>query len=49
MPAVRQAMVDLFGEKKVLSKVHPKYSVAIGAAIAAAIYGAINCPACGHV
>lgn len=48
MPAVRQAMAGLFGKEKVLLRIHPKYSVAIGAAMAAAIYGAVNCPKCGH-
>lgn len=48
IPKVQETMEQLFGKEKVLRKVHPKHSVAIGAAMTAAIYNAVNCPDCGH-
>jgi molecular chaperone DnaK (HSP70) len=48
IPKVQQAMEELFGTEKILRKVHPKNSVAIGAAITAVSYGYIDCPKCGH-
>lgn len=49
IPMVQQAMVKLFGEKRVLRKVHPKNSVAMGAAIAAALIQGQYCDVCGHL
>lgn len=46
IPRVQQAMESLFGKEKVRRNVHPKQCVAIGAAITAAMYGAVNCPKC---
>jgi molecular chaperone DnaK (HSP70) len=48
VPKVQQAMEELFGKDKILRKVHPKYSVALGAAMTAAIYGYVLCPKCEH-
>ncbi len=39
MPLVQQAMEKMFGKNKVLRNVHPKHSVALGAAIVAARIG----------
>ena len=47
MPLVQQAMEQLFGKEKVSRKVHPKYCVAMGAAMVAASSGII-CPKCDH-
>lgn len=48
IPRVQHLMEGMFGNEKVLRKIHPKHSVAIGAAMAAAVYGAVNCPKCSH-
>jgi len=48
IPKVQQAMEQLFGPEKILRKVHPKNSVAIGAAITAMSYPWVDCPKCGH-
>jgi molecular chaperone DnaK (HSP70) len=48
VPMVQQSIEELFGKKKVLRKIHPKDSVAIGAAILAAINPMINCPKCNY-
>ena len=39
VPLVQQVLEDLFGPEKILRKVHPKHSVAMGAAIVAAMIG----------
>jgi molecular chaperone DnaK (HSP70) len=59
VPIVQATMEELFGAKKLLRKVHPKHSVAMGAAIVAAWIGnRVVCQApdpadakreCGHV
>jgi molecular chaperone DnaK len=59
VPLVQQTMEEMFGSEKVLRKVHPKHSVAMGAAIVAAWIGnRVVCQApdpadpsqeCGHV
>jgi len=59
VPLVQRSMEELFGPAKVLRKVHPKHSVAMGAAILAAWKGErLTCSApdpedpkkeCGHV
>ena len=59
VPLVQQVLEDLFGPEKILRKVHPKHSVAMGAAIVAAMIGnRVVCQApdpsdskreCGHV
>jgi molecular chaperone DnaK len=48
IPKVQEAMENLFGKDKVKRSVHPKHCVAVGAAITAAMYGAVNCPKCNH-
>jgi len=48
IPMVQEAMVKLFGEEKILRKVHPKNSVALGAALVACITAGIECAKCGH-
>jgi molecular chaperone DnaK len=48
IPKVQEAVEQFFGAEKVLRKIHPKECVAIGAAIAAVLFKAINCPKCGH-
>jgi molecular chaperone DnaK (HSP70) len=58
VPIVQQAMVEMFGAAKVVRTIHPKHSVALGAALLAAMIGPqIICQApdpadphreCGH-
>ncbi len=48
VPAIQVLMEQLFGKEKILRAVHPKHSVAIGAAVTAALLQAVNCPTCGH-
>jgi len=48
IPKVQELVEKMFGADKMLRKIHPKQSVAIGAAMAAAVYGAISCPKCSH-
>jgi len=48
IPKVQEAMEQLFGKEKILRKVHPKNSVAIGAAMTAVIYGGVKCSKCDH-
>lgn len=47
IPAVQRTMEELFGKEKILRRIHPKHCVAMGAAMAAAVYGAVSCPTCG--
>ncbi|HYF79878.1 MAG TPA: Hsp70 family protein, partial [Symbiobacteriaceae bacterium] len=59
VPLVQQAMEDLFGKEKVVRSIHPKYAVAMGAAIVGTRIGPqVVCQApdatdptreCGHV
>lgn len=58
VPAVQQAMEQLFGSPKVTRKIHPKHCVAMGAALLAARLRGMVCQApdaadptreCGHV
>jgi molecular chaperone DnaK (HSP70) len=39
VPLVQQSMEEMFGPERILRKVHPKHSVAMGAAIVAAMIG----------
>jgi molecular chaperone DnaK (HSP70) len=48
VPMVQEAMSKLFGEEKIQRKVHPKNCVAIGAALAAAVFDHVICPKCEH-
>ncbi len=48
IPKIQELMEELFGKEKILRKIHPKQSVAIGAAMAAAVFGAVNCPKCDY-
>jgi len=48
IPKVQEAMENLFGKEKISRKAHPKHSVAMGAAMTAAIYSSVNCPACDY-
>ncbi len=48
MPMIQEVVEKYFGEDKVLRKVHPKNSVAMGAAMAAATLRGIICPKCNH-
>ncbi|MDD5017786.1 MAG: Hsp70 family protein [Eubacteriales bacterium] len=47
IPLVQHAMEKLFGSEKILRSIHPKYCVAMGAAIVAASAPQIECPECG--
>ena len=50
VPLVQKAIEEMFGRDKVVRKIHPKHSVALGAAIQAAWIGdAIVCVKCDHV
>lgn len=58
IPLVQRAMEEMFGPAKVIRKIHPKHSVAMGAALLAAKIGGVVCQApspadpnqeCGHV
>lgn len=46
VPLVQDSMVRLFGEDRILRKVHPKHSVALGAALAAVLFNQVACPKC---
>ncbi len=46
IPKVQQAMEHLFGKERVLRKMHPKFCVAMGAAITASVLKSISCPYC---
>ncbi len=46
VPMIKQAIEMPFGKEKILHNIHPKNSVAIGAAIMAGIFGYIECEAC---
>jgi len=48
IPKIHELIEKMFGKERVMRKLHPKQSVAIGAAMAAAVYGAISCPRCGN-
>ncbi len=50
VPLVQQSMEETFGVEKVLRKVHPKHSVALGAAIVAVLIGIgkVSCD-CGNL
>ena len=49
MPKVQNSIEAIFGKEKVLRKIHPKQSVALGAAIAAASSPYIECIKCGYL
>jgi len=58
VPLVQQAMEEIFGPEKVMRKIHPKHSVAMGAALLAARLRGVVCQApdpadpkreCGHL
>ena len=46
IPLVQSSMEELFGKGKVLRKIHPKYCVAMGAAMTASVLKGIICPKC---
>jgi molecular chaperone DnaK len=49
VPAVRRALIDLFGEEKVRYEVDPMQAVALGAAILAQHLEGVECPKCKKV
>lgn len=49
IPKVQDSIEAIFGREKVLRKIHPKQSVALGAAIAAASSPYIECIKCGYL